>query len=242
MKGLATDVIDIYESWLGQEEIPLGSNCCQNCHDFGPIGGVECYAWCCASASLALDRAGVPGFWTASVAKAKNDAQNKHNGLLWWPGSAKPEAGWFSCFDFGKKGNWADFHISLCVDPAKYSGHSGSFLTIGANEQSTVKYTWRDGKYLMGWIQPAYKDPTPDTIPVPIVMEDNKMFICQFLPEPGIKADDWWFVTPDVAEPGVDKFGTKKLITDKSWVWSFAAQGIRLCPQPVPGAGLYRTV
>jgi hypothetical protein len=156
--GSADAVVAYFDDLLarGVRENPDGSNCCEVTKEFGPIGGVKCYAWCCATASLSLKHAGVPGFSTASVGGAISDAKKAKNGLLWVPADQPCQRGDFATWDSGistgHPGDWSHFHINCVKNPDVQS----RFFAIGGNQSNAVTQGWYSRTNLQGFIRPKY--------------------------------------------------------------------------------------
>lgn len=131
---------------VGIVERPAHSNQTIIGENFGWNG----VAWCAETQSVvALDTFGKKVLWTASVAEAINLAEQGHEGMQLMPRDVHINVCDLSCFDFGGKGNPADFHISCVVNP----GTQDKFETIGGNEGDAVRRQWRDRKYITHFIR-----------------------------------------------------------------------------------------
>lgn len=69
--------------------------------------------------------------------------------MVWHDRDAEVKVCFLPCFDFGGRGNPADFHISCIVNP----GTQDKFETIGGNEGDAVRRQWRDRRYVLGFIE-----------------------------------------------------------------------------------------
>lgn len=172
---LGTTVIQEADKEVGVIEVPAHSNCTKFIKEFGyPV----CAAWCAMFVSCMVRR--IFGKWilhTASVWQARADAQAGKNGMKWHPKNSKIGVGWAALFDFGQRGNPGDFHISLirAVGTWNVNPGSGSFQTDGGNEGDAVRQQWRDGKYILGFIEFPYSD--IQELPTVPIQEDEEMAI-----------------------------------------------------------------
>lgn len=158
----AEAVLNVLRGWLGITESPTHSNHTPIGAEFGWNG----VPWCAEGCSVAHKHVEAPPFWTASVAQAIADAKAGKNGLTWLGPDQPTQPGDHWTFDWDRltaPGNPNNFHISTVEDPATQA----NVLTIGCNEEDSVKRTWRDRTYLQGIIRPRYDAPPPSPPPAP---------------------------------------------------------------------------
>lgn len=145
----ADQAVAIFDSWVGTVESPPHSNRTFIGERFGWNG----VAWCAESCSVCLlDTFGRKILWTASVAQAIADAKAGKNGMERLGRDAIIRRGDLVTYDFGQRGNWANFHIAMVRDP----GTQVKFQTVGGNENDAVRQQWRDRTYVTGFIRPPY--------------------------------------------------------------------------------------
>lgn len=89
MSPSVADALNVARSLIGVCEVPPGSNCSPITDWFGPVGGMNCYAWCAADVSYVLDHAGVPYTRQASCWFAIQRFKDGTNGE--WLGKIGPD-------------------------------------------------------------------------------------------------------------------------------------------------------
>lgn len=137
-------------SWVGIVEDPRGSN-------RTPVGarfGWNGVAWCCEEQSVVLlDTFGRKILWTAGVADAIERARRGENGLQLLGPTAVVQVGDLPTYDFGGRGDPANFHIEGVINP----GTQTKFETVGGNVGDACRRQWRDRRYVTHFIRPPYE-------------------------------------------------------------------------------------
>lgn len=171
----------VLSSRVGEAEDPPGSNCCPVCRAYGPIGGVRCYAWCCATQDLVLEAVfGTRLLGTASVGFAAQRARNGENFLEWIPADGEIRVGDLHCIDFSGRGDWSRFHIGGVINP----GTQDRFETIEGNLGNRCQRLWRDRRYVFGFIRPPFSTVglgIPPAAPLPEPPPPRRPLIMLFL-------------------------------------------------------------
>lgn len=173
--------VEFLRGYVGEVEHPDGSNCCRVCDEYGSLGGVTCYAWCCALQDLATRAVfGQRLLQTAAVGQAVAYAKAGVRGLLWVPreevssGQTPIRVGDLPCYDYGGRGNWNDMHIEGVVNPSTQV----RFQTIGGNRRNRCDYWWNSlNNTVMGFIRLPFEQvglgaqPTPEEVQLATVAE-----------------------------------------------------------------------
>lgn len=157
--GTKADLIGVLQSFVGIKEAPDGSNMTPIGAEFGWNG----VAWCCETVSVALKRAGVPGFWTAGVLDARERAKRGENGMQFVPFAGAPQPGDAILFDWtGGRGTGSpdSFHIGTIIEVV-----GDTFHTIEGNTSSGCAWVWRDRAFVQGFIRFPFDAPVPTPTP-----------------------------------------------------------------------------
>lgn len=164
MADVMSTEIDTWLWWLqskvGIREVPNGSNRTPLGVEFGWNG----VAWCCITASLALQHAlGRRVLWTAGVADAWARAQRGENGLVALDPNKDLRVGDLPCFDIHGHMRPADMHIGNCINP----GTQEWFEDIEGNWGNMVVRIGRDRTKLFGIIRPPWPQGNLSALGIP---------------------------------------------------------------------------
>lgn len=147
------DLIAIEDAWVAEPivEQPLGSNHTR----LGVEFGFDRVAWCAIAQTLAIGQAfGRELFRSAAVVQWIDAARAGVGGMELLDDVANTwiEPGMLVTYDFGGRGNPADFHIAFVRD----GGSQAKFQTDAGNEGDAMRQGWRDRKYVTHFIRLPY--------------------------------------------------------------------------------------